>query len=105
MGWLSNFFRKAETVGGYRDFEREWYEREAREYTEALERAKEHGFRLLLDPMTMRYVDGFDRHAETEFMRYGWLAPSVFKLADAHPAFNVAGLYWRALSPTEIPEA
>lgn len=56
------------------------------------------GWRMVLNPMDSRYVEGFDSSQEYEFNREGWEAPSVFKLADSYPAFNIAGLWFRALA-------
>lgn len=55
------------------------------------------GFRLAFDPFTQRYVTGFDRDEQYEFMRPDWDSPSVFRMADAHPLFNIAGLSFRPI--------
>ncbi len=62
---------------------------------EAVEWMDQRGFRLVLDPRTGRYIEGFDPNKEHEFMRTGWDAPSVFRLCDVHPQFNVWGLRYR----------
>ncbi|WP_156884275.1 hypothetical protein [Sphingomonas sp. LK11] len=40
------------------------------------------------------YVKGFDRNREYCFLRYGDVKPDVFRMADVHPYFNIAGLYY-----------
>jgi hypothetical protein len=46
-----------------------------------------------------RYVTGFDREAVNEFGRAEWDETVFMRLSDAHPLFNVAGLYYRV--PTD----
>ena len=43
------------------------------------------------------YAKDFDSHREYQFMRTDWDGPMVFKLADAHPAFNISGLHYRPI--------
>ena len=85
MGWLKSLFAKAncENVQEDRGDASAWMD--AR------------GFRLVCDYMNGGYVTGFDRNREYEFMREEWESPSVFKLADVNPAFNVAGLQFREI--------
>jgi hypothetical protein len=46
--------------------------------------------------------------AVVEAWRREWQCVEVLRLADMHPAMNVAGLYWRPLQPPrlepEVPE-
>jgi hypothetical protein len=48
------------------------------------------------------------QHALVEAWRHEWQSVEVLRLADMHPAMNVAGLYWRPLQPPrlepEVPE-
>lgn len=67
------------------------------EFAERKEWMESRGFRLVFDPFTRRYVPGFDRDEEYEFMRPDWESPHVFRMSDQHPAFNIAGLSFRAI--------
>lgn len=55
------------------------------------------GFKMVCDPMRGGYAAGFDQDVDNQFMRAEWEEPQVFRLADAHPLFNVWGLYYRPL--------
>ena len=41
------------------------------------------------------YPDGFDPNAEYEWKRVGSDEVRTYRLADQHPAFNIAGLMYR----------
>lgn len=56
---------------------------------------KRNGFTLVLNPMTGRCVDGFDRTAKYQFMRKQWDEPEVFRLCAMDPLMNIWGLYYR----------
>ena len=45
------------------------------------------------------YPKGFDRNATYEWKRAGIDEVMTFRLADQHPAFNIAGLMYRAPLP------
>lgn len=53
------------------------------------------GFQMVCDPMRGGYAPGFDQAKEYQFMRAEWDEPHLFRLSDAHPLFNVFGLYFR----------
>ncbi len=55
-------------------------------------------FSYVLDYYMGGYVEGFDRNQQYEFIREGWDAPAVFRLADMDPAFNVGGLKYRPIA-------
>ena len=57
------------------------------------------GWAYVLDHFRGGYAQGFDRDREYEFMRHEWCVPSRFRLADQHPGFNIAGLYYREPQP------
>lgn len=43
------------------------------------------------------YARGFDPTKEYEFQRAGSDEVRVYRMADQHPMFNVAGLFWREI--------
>lgn len=44
-----------------------------------------------------------DWDTEYQFMREGWDEPQVFSLNTVHPAFNLAGLWYRPLDTSPRP--
>jgi hypothetical protein len=45
---------------------------------------------------------GVYRHRMVEAWRVGWQDVEVLRLDNLHPAFNVAGLWWRPLSAPKL---
>lgn len=54
-------------------------------------------YKPVLDLCVGGYAAEFDRDKTYTFMRSAWGHPQAFRLRDVHPAFNVAGLYYRPL--------
>jgi hypothetical protein len=52
-------------------------------------------WRMVINPHGMGYSEGLDPRRELEFKRVGDDTVSRFRLADANPYFNIAGLMWR----------
>lgn len=61
-------------------------------------------WQLVMDPMTGRYVSGFDPDAELEFRREVDGPVQRFRMRDANPYFNVWGLSWRPSTEPTKPE-
>lgn len=53
------------------------------------------GWSPVIHPFYGGYAIGLDPNAVNEFGREEWVETSFFRLADAYPRFNLAGLYWR----------
>ncbi len=62
------------------------------------------GYAMVLDIWRGGFAPGFDAEQEFRFLRYGETETSVYRMADMHPAFNIAGLYYTSLDATR-PEA
>ncbi len=54
------------------------------------------GYRLVIDQANGGFAQGFDRDTVYEFTRDLSAEPKRYKLSDQQPAFNVAGLWFRA---------
>ena len=49
----------------------------------------------VIRPFYGGYAIGLVPNENNEFGREEWDETSFFRLSDMHPAFNLAGLYWR----------
>jgi hypothetical protein len=94
VGFWARLFGKRKSPPA-RNYDLEIYNSVIRQSKERRERAISLGFKLVYDPLTMMYAQGFDPHKEYQFLASTWETPQVFKLANVSPYFNISGLLYR----------